>query len=762
VTNDRSFGARNGSWGDAIIDLSSWQSDDDGDSSTKEDSLKDSKTDPEPVINNNNKKKKKRAITSNWKSPLLFEQKYDEEETVPAFLKPQMTTHDGKPRSAYDKNADWYCDSEDEKGSVTSDSSSVLSAFRKKPVTETKVVPQSEASMDFGALLGGAEGGSSEALEADQSMTFDNLRPSQGQNGFAAITELIPDLREESMQSDIENMLDQSALELLDNSGAKASDVVAMKSASTKVSEAETCSPPESVPSILSSPASSHNEVMQENKRSRMKTSTSKRVFRWVLAGVMLMLILDVILLSIFLARRGSDSSTGAKVLAYVPETVCLDWIPSGGKSKLCTPAETALGGGVPNLLAHAILSSSNLAVDSALALIPGGVAYRDIAKGNFTEEDAAAVFEPNDSLRRHLSSSETPLVSGHATGSEIRRLLSENVAAALGQGKEYMYPYAAGLRFSVHSLGPDIQIGGIEVEVGDNWYTLNEQQQYVVVTTKDWAHGYFKTLPTALESTPLSALIDYAVGVDALLIPAFSTKKVVESSQIDSGKTEDGTILVPRTICLDWLPGAGISIFCSKEDTSKLGGGVGNVVAWSVLEYLNSETEYENDMFLLHAGQCQTDIAEGSFSDDDAEALLPVDQAIVLLNVTGLQLMNSLEQAIDFSLMSLQNVGSYPYAGGVRYEVFASSPVGYRLSNVEFFTRGRWKAVTPERQYRLATTLTLADGMLGYDALFDAVSRVDPSDLTLRDSFVKFAELKGMIEDVPLAKYSTQTFAVT
>ena len=45
--------------------------------------------------------------------------------------------------------------------------------------------------------------------------------------------------------------------------------------------------------------------------------------------------------------------------------------------------------------------------------------------------------------------------------------------------------------------------------------------------------------------------------------------------------------------------------------------------------------------------------------------------------------------------------------------------------------------------------------------ALFDAVSRVDPEDLFIRESFVKQAQEMGTIEDLPLDLYSTQNYVV-
>ncbi|KAL3911118.1 MAG: hypothetical protein SGILL_007408, partial [Bacillariaceae sp.] len=276
-------GATNGLWGaNTVLDLSSWQSDDDDESSVDEQAFKNPVTKPEPII------KKKRQIATNWKSPLLFE----EEQEEPSFLQPQTTTFDGKPRSAYDKNADWYCDSEDDKGSVASDNSSVLSAFRpKKRQSQTEIAPQSEASMDLGALLGGPEEGSSEALEAEQSMQFGNLQSSQGQSKIIPMSGLFPDLEEESIQSDVESMLDKSAMESYTSRDANAATEAAPKSSYTRASETETCSPPESAPSISSTSESSTREARAQNKKSLMKELSSKRVFRFILAGVILFLI---------------------------------------------------------------------------------------------------------------------------------------------------------------------------------------------------------------------------------------------------------------------------------------------------------------------------------------------------------------------------------------------------------------------------------------------------------------------------------------
>jgi hypothetical protein len=159
-------------------DLSAWQSDD-SDEDTEEDEeekivFTSSGGEARGGPLQNDRRKKIRPRISNWKSPLEFESEDEEENggkkkhdesAFPAL--PPTNTKDGKPRSAYDKNAEWYCgedgeDDVDNDASYNSDGSSVLSAFRpaaKKSPVPAPVVPQSEASMDFGALIGHDGGG---------------------------------------------------------------------------------------------------------------------------------------------------------------------------------------------------------------------------------------------------------------------------------------------------------------------------------------------------------------------------------------------------------------------------------------------------------------------------------------------------------------------------------------------------------------------------------------------------------------------------
>jgi 5'-nucleotidase/UDP-sugar diphosphatase len=108
--------------------------------------------------------------------------------------------------------------------------------------------------------------------------------------------------------------------------------------------------------------------------------------------------------------------------------------------------------------------------------------------------------------------------------------------------------------------------------------------------------------------------------------------------------------------------------------------------------------------------------------------------------------------------LESAANVGSYPYAGGLRFSINPSESYGQRVSQVEWFSRGRWKAISLVQTYPIATTFSLAEGNAGYLTLFDAIERVD-TDLLIRDVFIDYARAVGTLKNPPLERYSTQEY---
>jgi len=489
------------------------------------------------------------------------------------------------------------------------------------------------------------------------------------------------------------------------------------------------------------------------------KPIDSPNFWRYIGIGLIFFFLFDIILLIVWAIRKSHDSSSNnSSVLATVPQPICLEYLPGEGRSLLCDVSQTRQGGGVPNLLAQAILAGGEGIAQ--ISLIPGGLVGSDIPAGSFTKASARDVFSQEQRSSLRSLQPDTELVVVDATGSQIQQVLEQSIHDAFQDSAQY--PYSAHLRFSVDGrvplgqrvISPVVKIQGV-------WGALGgDDQVYSVLTTQALSQDSFALDGEAVDFTPLEALIDYAKAVEVLETPEWSTREYVKPIVIqieeglddpDAPSPETSLVMVPETICLEWIPGEGKSAFCSVESTLEQGGGVCNVVGWNIREAFP-----EVDIVLLHAGVCQSDILQGDFEVREAESLIPNNVELVLLTLSGLGIINVLEDAVDAALTG--NSGSYPYPAGMRFDVSTSERKGARVTSLEFKSGDRWKSWSSVRTYSIVTTTELADGKMGYDGLLNAILR-EGTEQSIRDVFVEqIQEMENLI-DVPLEDYSTKTY---
>ena len=170
----------------------------------------------------------------------------------PTTMMPKTTTKDGKPRSAYDKDAEWYCGSDSDSNmmdSIRSDGSSVLSLFRKpKEKNKTTMMDMgnessitdlfssnndqdglSEPSMDLSILLGkDEESGNNIGGEVSITISHNNNDNNNNNNNNNKNKNVIPAMPSEPLQivsvnemlADIENDDDDDAHSSWSNSNS--------------------------------------------------------------------------------------------------------------------------------------------------------------------------------------------------------------------------------------------------------------------------------------------------------------------------------------------------------------------------------------------------------------------------------------------------------------------------------------------------------------------------------------------------------------
>ena len=135
----------------------------------------------------------------------------------------------------------------------------------------------------------------------------------------------------------------------------------------------------------------------------------------------------------------------------------------------------------------------------------------------------------------------------------------------------------------------------------------------------------------------------------------------------------------------------------------------IANFAADAVREALGA------DIALLNAGGFRSDqiIGPGPITRRDVLALLPFQNPLLVLAISGAQLREALEHGLDRRVVNGQS-GALPHASGLRIVYDPTLPKGQRIV---LLTAGG-QPVTAAAQYRLATSNYLAGGGDGYAML--------------------------------------------
>ena len=137
----------------------------------------------------------------------------------------------------------------------------------------------------------------------------------------------------------------------------------------------------------------------------------------------------------------------------------------------------------------------------------------------------------------------------------------------------------------------------------------------------------------------------------------------------------------------------------------------IANFAADAVREALGA------DIALLNAGGFRSDqvIGPGPVTRRHVLALLPFQNPLLVLSISGAQLREALEHGLDRRIVNGQS-GALPHASGLRIVYDPALPKGQRIV---LLTAGG-QPVTADAHYRLATSNYLAGGGDGYTVLKD------------------------------------------
>lgn len=223
--------------------------------------------------------------------------------------------------------------------------------------------------------------------------------------------------------------------------------------------------------------------------------------------------------------------------------------------------------------------------------------------------------------------------------------------------------------------------------------------------------------------------------------------------SQVDElKKTIVGSAL--STLCLERIPGQGRSTLCDPSETWEHGSQVGQVVAHSFLT--NAPTA---DFAIQNAGGVREDLAQGNVSMDDCFTLLPFSNTLVIAQMTGAQIQDTIEDGLAFFLDGDGSSGSYPIASGLRWHVDASQARGSRVTMLQANSRmtASWADISLTTTYSVVTNSFIAGGKDGYTTF---------GTVTFEDTFTEYAQALinhfgefGVVDEPNKTDYSTQVY---
>ncbi len=125
-------------------------------------------------------------------------------------------------------------------------------------------------------------------------------------------------------------------------------------------------------------------------------------------------------------------------------------------------------------------------------------------------------------------------------------------------------------------------------------------------------------------------------------------------------------------------------------------------------------------DASIQNAGGIRSGLHKGEITTGDVYNLLPFSNTLVLMELSGLEIKQLLEEALINFADNKGSDGSFPYAYALRYDINMSSPKYERLSNIEIKNRasGKWGSLSLNQKYTIVINSYIAEGRDGYTTL--------------------------------------------
>jgi len=148
-----------------------------------------------------------------------------------------------------------------------------------------------------------------------------------------------------------------------------------------------------------------------------------------------------------------------------------------------------------------------------------------------------------------------------------------------------------------------------------------------------------------------------------------------------------------------------------------------------------------KTEVVIINAGtlHIQNIIEPGPFRLKDLVTLLPFPDAIVVVGLTGIQLLECLENGVS---QYPKEEGRFPCVSGIRFTFNSSKPSGERVLKNSVFING--EPLDANREYSCAATYFLAKGRDGYSSFLRGRTILGTTEASVLPGIVQRALLKN------------------
>ena len=298
---------------------------------------------------------------------------------------------------------------------------------------------------------------------------------------------------------------------------------------------------------------------------------------------------------------------------------------------------------------------------------------------------------------------------------------------------------------------------GTPHVLIGNNFTRTAKDAKAVTETEKQAILAQFKT-----DNAPFTVVTPLQKTLDVLK-PYQDQKKSFAQKIVGQATDNLCSRRVPGT--LRDVNRSTLGDVCNKNThVDQHGGDIQQIIAEAFLQ--QGKVFFGADISFQNGGGVREDVALGDVTVGKIYNVLPFKNTLLRLDLTGAEVKATLEDAID-GVITQNNTGSYPYTGGLRWNVDFTKDKGQRLSQIQVRNAaGQYENIDLNKTYKVITIDFLANGGDYYTTLKTIAGerRLDVG-LDYAEAFLKYAQaLTGQegqkkINKLATTEYSTQLF---